>query len=76
MAPGVHEHDGDGLEAITKIRRRFQSPIPALLVTADRSAEVRDAAQSLEVEILHKPVKPAPLRALLVRHLALKSAAH
>jgi Na+/proline symporter/CheY-like chemotaxis protein len=71
-----HLDDGDGLEAIARVRLRFQSAIPALLVTADRSAEVRGAAQSLDVEILNKPVKPAPLRALMVRHLALKTAAH
>jgi len=66
-----HLDDGDGLEAITKIRRASSRHSRS---TRDGRPQRRseDAAQSLEVEILHKPVKPAPLRALLVRHLALK----
>jgi signal transduction histidine kinase/CheY-like chemotaxis protein len=70
-----HLDDGDGLEAIAAIRHRFQVHIPGILVTADRSAEVRDAARSLDVEVLNKPVKPAPLRALMSRCLALNAPA-
>ncbi len=78
--PGIivadyHLDGGDGLEAITALRGRLGLHTPAILVTADRSAEVRDAARSLDVEILNKPVKPAPLRALLSRCLALNAAA-
>jgi CheY-like chemotaxis protein len=70
-----HLDDGDGLEAIAAIREKLGRQIPAILATADRSPEVRDAARAVEVEILHKPVKPAPLRALLSRCLALNAAA-
>ena len=48
---------------------------PAILATADRSVEVRDAARAANVDIIHKPLKPAPLRALLARCLALRAAA-
>ena len=70
-----HLDDGDGLAAITAIRTKLGFQVPALLATADRSPEVRDAARAMEVEILNKPVKPAPLRALLSRCLALNAAA-
>ena len=56
-----HLDDGDGLEAIAAIRSHFQVHVPGILATADRSAEVRDAARLLDVEVLNKPVKPAPL---------------
>jgi Na+/proline symporter/signal transduction histidine kinase/CheY-like chemotaxis protein len=62
-----HLDDGDGLDAITRIRWKFGRDLPALLLTADRSAEVRDAAAEREVQVLHKPVKPAALRALLAQ---------
>ena len=70
-----HLGDGDGLEAITELRKKLNFHTPAILATADRSHEVRDAARSMDVEILNKPVKPAPLRALLARCLALNPAA-
>ncbi|MDB5630039.1 MAG: hybrid sensor histidine kinase/response regulator, partial [Tardiphaga sp.] len=39
--------------------------IPAVLITADRSPNVRDAARQATVAVLNKPVKPASLRALI-----------
>jgi Na+/proline symporter/signal transduction histidine kinase len=69
-----HLDDGDGLAAIAAVRGRVGA-IPAVLATADRSAEVRDACVAADVALLNKPVKPAPLRALLTRGLSLKQAA-
>ena len=57
------------------MRARLGVAIPAVLATADRSAEVRDACAAADVALLNKPVKPAPLRALLTRGLSLKQAA-
>ena len=37
----------------------------AILITADRSAELRDAAANADIQLLNKPLKPAALRALL-----------
>jgi len=39
--------------------------IPAILITADRSPPVREAARAYGIVVLNKPVKPATLRALL-----------
>ncbi len=69
-----HLDDGDGLAAIAAVRARI-GPIPAVLATADRSPEVRLACAAADVALLNKPVRPAPLRALLTRSLALKQAA-
>jgi CheY-like chemotaxis protein len=69
-----HLDDGDGLAAIAAVRERV-GPIPAILATADRSVEVRDACAAADVALLNKPVKPAPLRALLTRGLSLRAAA-
>jgi Na+/proline symporter/signal transduction histidine kinase len=60
-----HLDRGNGLAAIRDIRRRFGENIPAILITADRSPQVRAAAREENIVVLNKPVKPASLRALL-----------
>jgi signal transduction histidine kinase/CheY-like chemotaxis protein len=60
-----HLDDGNGLSAITDIRWKYGADIPAVLITADRSQEVRDKAQEANVRVLHKPLRPAALRALV-----------
>ena len=70
-----HLDDGDGLAAIAALRTSLGFAAPAMLATADRSQEVREAAERAEVALLNKPLKPAPLRAWLTRCLALRAAA-
>ncbi|MEH2481617.1 Na+/proline symporter/signal transduction histidine kinase [Nitrobacteraceae bacterium AZCC 2146] len=60
-----HLDRGNGVAAIREIRSRFGQNIPAILITADRSPHVRDAARQEKIAVLNKPVKPASLRALL-----------
>lgn len=62
-----HLDDGTGIEAIAKIRASTNEAIPALLVTADRSPEVRAAAERDGVAIQNKPVRPAAMRAWLTQ---------
>jgi Na+/proline symporter/signal transduction histidine kinase len=69
-----HLDDGTGIDAIIAIRNRYGS-IPAILITADRTAEVRAAADRENAVLLHKPVKPAALRAALTRLSAVGKAA-
>ena len=64
-----------GLDAIAALRRRFGNELPAGLITADRSSDLRAEAQRLNVMFLNKPVKPAALRATLLAHQPAKSAA-
>jgi Na+/proline symporter/CheY-like chemotaxis protein/two-component sensor histidine kinase len=68
--------DGDtGLDAIAKLRALHGRETPAVLVTADRSSEVRAAAARLDVPVINKPVKPAVLRSMIARVKPLASAA-
>lgn len=60
-----HLDRGNGIAAIQCIRGRYGANIPAILITADRSPHVRAAAREENIAVLHKPVKPASLRALL-----------
>ena len=62
----LHLDDGaDGLEAVVALREAWGRIVPAALVTADRDPTLRPRARARQVELLHKPVKPASLRALL-----------
>ena len=60
-----HLDQEDGLAVIAKLRAKAGSDLPAVLVTADRSGEIKKQAENAGVPILNKPVKPAALRALL-----------
>jgi CheY-like chemotaxis protein len=62
-----HLDEGNGIEAIAELRRRHGADLTAILITADRSPDVRDEARSNAVLLLNKPVKPAALRALLTQ---------
>jgi Na+/proline symporter/signal transduction histidine kinase/CheY-like chemotaxis protein len=60
-----HLDRGNGLAAIAALRARYGPDLPAILITADRDTQVRDEARALNVSVLHKPLKPAALRALI-----------
>jgi signal transduction histidine kinase/CheY-like chemotaxis protein len=62
-----HLDGGNGIGAIIELRRRLNRHVPAILITADRSAHVRDEAQAEGVHLLNKPLKPASLRALIMQ---------
>jgi signal transduction histidine kinase len=62
-----HLEDGTGLQAIRAMREHVGTAIPALLVTADRSPEVRGAAERDGVALQNKPVRPASMRAWLTQ---------
>jgi len=62
-----HLDRGDGIAAIADLRRRYGTGMPAILVTADRTAAVREAANAQDIQVLNKPIKPAALRALLAQ---------
>jgi signal transduction histidine kinase/CheY-like chemotaxis protein len=59
-----------GLQAITHLRATLGESLPAILVTADTTKAVSIEARALGVPLLHKPVSPVKLRALLVVLLA------
>lgn len=65
-----HLDQENGLQVIALMREKFGHDLPALLLTADRSHEVRSLADAADVIIINKPVKPASLRAALMRNRA------
>lgn len=67
MLVDYHLDEGNGLTAIAEIRWKHKHDLPALLITADRSQDVRAAADEAGVPVLHKPVKPAALKALMAQ---------
>ncbi|WP_315855183.1 response regulator [Chenggangzhangella methanolivorans] len=69
-----HLDDADGMEAIVALRWKFGKPVPAVLITADRSPELRAETEEKQVTMLPKPLKPA-LRALLSQMLVRRDAA-
>ena len=69
-----HLDEGDGLQAIAAVSALI-GPTPSVLLTADRSPAVREAAGAQGAHVLKKPVKPAALRALLAQWRAVRIAA-
>jgi PAS domain S-box-containing protein len=62
----------DGAETGLVVRARLAQAVgerPAVLITADHGEAVRQAAAAAGVHLLHKPLKPLALRALLARLL-------
>jgi two-component system, sensor histidine kinase len=57
----------DGLATIELLREHFGKAVPAIILSGDTSASVTDAAREAGIPLLHKPVRPARLRALLQR---------
>ena len=49
-------------------------PRPCVIITADHSAEVRDAAAAAGCTVLHKPLKPLALKSVMARLLAARPA--
>jgi signal transduction histidine kinase/CheY-like chemotaxis protein len=66
-----HLDNGDsGLSAVVRLREARGAAIPAVVITADHSADVTDAVMSTGCEILRKPLRPAELRALITHLVA------
>ena len=60
LAEGV-----DGLQALQQLRGVLGELPPVAMITADGSSELKQKARALGYPVLHKPVRPAALRALL-----------
>lgn len=57
----------DGIDHIQAMRAHWGTDIPAVLISGDTAAETLKRAQDAGLPLLHKPVRPARLRALLHR---------
>jgi Na+/proline symporter/signal transduction histidine kinase/ActR/RegA family two-component response regulator len=60
----------NGLSELDRLRATWGRDVPAVLVTADRGDEVKEASRRRGCALLYKPIRPAALRALLGRMLA------
>ena len=54
------------------LRTRLGEPLPGVVISADGRPELIAQVHAAGLDYLPKPVKPAALRALLSRHLALR----
>ncbi|WP_198670343.1 PAS domain-containing hybrid sensor histidine kinase/response regulator [Dyella sp. C9] len=57
--------DLDGLQALDQLGAAIGDLPPVAMITADGSSELKQRARALGYPVLHKPVRPAALRALL-----------
>jgi CheY-like chemotaxis protein len=66
-----HLDGGNGIAAIRELRRHVGRAdgrdVPAIVITADRSARIREEARAEGAHVLNKPLKPASLRALMMQ---------
>lgn len=68
-----HLDDGEtGTELMAWLRTRLGEPLPGVVISADGRPELIVQVHAAGLDFLPKPVKPAALRALLSRHLALR----
>jgi len=60
----------DGIEVAKQFRKQFGDALPALILTGDTAPETLQRITKAGFLILHKPVRPARLRAMLTHMLA------
>ena len=71
-----HLDDGEtGLAALEEVRRLAGRDIPAVVLTADHGTAVAADVLAAGCELMHKPIKPAELRALMTHLLARQGSA-
>ncbi|WP_342359953.1 PAS domain-containing hybrid sensor histidine kinase/response regulator [Terrarubrum flagellatum] len=70
-----HLDDENGVDVAMRLRWREGRGLPVVMLTADRSPEVRDLAIEKGIHVLQKPLRPAALRALLAQWQATQAAA-
>ena len=58
-----------GIEAIEELRKSLNLPIPAFLISGDTAPERMREARTSGYHLLHKPVRPRALRAMLSKFL-------
>ncbi len=64
-----------GIEAIARLREAVAAPIPAFLMSGDTDLDVVRQAEANGLALLHKPVEPTALRAMLADALRQSAAA-
>jgi len=55
----------DGVEVVSRLRRHFRRAIPAVVISGDTTPHTLESLGQAGLPVLHKPLRPARLRALL-----------
>ncbi len=63
-------NEDDGIEAIGELRARLGDAIPAVLISGDTASEQLRKVSAAGLTLMHKPLKPVRLRALLNHEFA------
>ena len=59
----------NGLDVLEHLQSLLGEPLPAIVITADRSPELESEVRDQNFGLLRKPIKPAALRALMTNTL-------
>jgi Na+/proline symporter/signal transduction histidine kinase len=59
-----------GIQVLEKLERHFGAPVPAALITADRSGFIQEEAALRGYALAHKPIRPGALKSLVARLIA------
>jgi Na+/proline symporter/CheY-like chemotaxis protein len=70
-----HLDDEDGVSLTERLRSRHDRDMAAVLITADRSPAIRGEAARAAMPVIHKPVRPAALRAVVAHARASRAVA-
>jgi CheY-like chemotaxis protein len=57
--------DESGIDVVARLREEFNAQVPALLITGDTGMEQLREAEESGLHVLHKPLNPSRLRALI-----------
>lgn len=68
------DDDHNGVDAVAQINARRSSPLPALMITANYSNELKQQMRELGHTLMHKPVRPMKLKTAM-SHLLDRGAA-
>ncbi|WP_178120635.1 hybrid sensor histidine kinase/response regulator NahK/ErcS' [Pseudomonas sp. PB101] len=56
------DNDQNGVDAVARINARRASPVPAMMITANYSNELKQQIRELGHTLMHKPVRPMKLK--------------
>jgi CheY-like chemotaxis protein/anti-sigma regulatory factor (Ser/Thr protein kinase) len=70
-----HLENANGIDAVAALNTELKTSLAAIVITADRSMAVREKVLAANYPLLHKPLKPASLRALMAQMLLRRPAA-
>ncbi|HEN8802106.1 TPA: PAS domain-containing hybrid sensor histidine kinase/response regulator [Pseudomonas putida] len=65
------DNDCNGIDAVARINARRAQPLPALMITANYSNELKQQIRELGHTLMHKPVRPMKLKTAMSHLLAM-----